>query len=98
MIIFSKIEGICSELHLGYPFENISNIFWDFVRHTEDLGGPKEDPVTEKPKEEPNPLSWRLWGRPWKRLVELKADLAKQFPKKKYWDKNQILRQYESMT
>ena len=33
-----------------------------------------------------------------KTLSELKADLAKQLPKKKYLDKKQILRQYESMT
>ena len=61
---------------------------------------PMEDPITEKPKDEPKQysLSWRPWGRPWKRLVELKADLAKQFLQKKYWDKKQILRQYESMT
>ena len=58
------------------------------MRHTEDPGGPKEDPVAEKPKEEPKPLSWRPWGRPRKRLVELKADMVKQFPKKKYWEKN----------
>ena len=66
------------------------------MRHTEDPGESKEDPVTVKPKEQSKP--WRPWGRPWKRLVELKADLAEQFSKKKYWDKNQILRQYESMT
>ena len=69
------------------------------MRHTEDPGT-YGDPITQKPKEEPkyNPLSWRPSGRPWKRVVELKADLAKRFPKKKYWDKKQILRQHESMT
>ena len=82
---FSKIEGTFSELHLRYPPENISNS--------------RGDPITEEPKEEPknNPLSWRPWGAPWKRLVELKADLAKQFHKKEYWDEKQILRQYENM-
>ena len=48
--------------------------------------------ITDEPKEEP--LSWRRW----KRLVELKADLAKQFAKKKYSDKKQVLRQLEGMT
>ena len=48
---------------------------------------PREDPITEKPKEGPksDPSSWRPRGRPWKGLVELKADFAKQYPKKKYW-------------
>ena len=45
------------------------------MRHTEDPGGPKEDPATEKPKEKPKPLSWRPWGRSWKRLVKLIADV-----------------------
>ena len=58
------------------------------------------DSITKKPKEEPKSASlrWRPWGWPSKRLVELKADLAKQFSKQKYWDKKQMLRQYESMT
>ena len=58
---------------------------------------PGEDPITEK-STEIGPTKLRTLRKTLKRLDELKADLAKQFPKKKYWDKKQILRQYESMT
>lgn len=38
----------------------------------------REEPITKAPKEDP--FNQRLWGGP----VELKEDLGKQAPKKKY--------------
>ena len=58
---------------------------------------PGEDLITEKSKEI-GPIKLKTLRKTLNRLDELKADLAKQFPKKKYWDKKQILRQYDSMT